>query len=402
VGMAIATGTDAPYFDPYDVEINADPYPHYARLREEAPAYHNERYDFWALSRFEDVERAHLNWQVFTSTRSDILDVIKAGVKLPPGVILFEDPPEHTRHRGIMSRVFTPKRMAALEDQVRDYCVRCLDPLVGSSGFDIIEELAAQLPMRVIGMLLGIPESEQVAVRDKTDKDLRTRPGQPMKVREGTVANGDMFADYVDWRAENPSDDLMTKLLTAEFEDTDGEKRTLTREEVLTYTTVLAGAGNETTGRLIGWLAKLLAEHPDQRRDVVADLDLVPQVIDEALRFEPTGHASARYVTQDIEYHGVTIPEGSAILLLMASANRDHRKYENPDVFDIHRADTSHITFGFGLHYCLGANLARLEGRVALEELLKRFPEWDVDTDGMKLASTTTVRGWERMPIVLP
>jgi len=374
----------------------------YERLREEAPAYYNDRYDFWALSRFEDVEKAHLNWQVFSSTRSDILDIIKAGVELPPGVILFEDPPIHTMHRGVLSRVFTPKRMAALEDQVRDDCVRCLDPLVGSSGFDIIEELAAQLPMRVIGMLLGIPEEDQVAVRDKTDADLGTRPGQPMKVREGTVANGDMFAEYIDWRAKHPSDDLMTKLLNAEIEDEHGEKRTLTRQEVLTYTTVLAGAGNETTGRLIGWLAKLLAEHPEQRREVVEDMSLVPRVIDEALRFEPTGHASARYVMQDIEYHGRTIPEGSAILLLMASANRDPRRYENPDVFDIHRGDISHLTFGFGLHYCLGANLARLEGRVALEELLKRFPEWDVDRDRMKLAPTTTVRGWERMPIVLP
>ena len=391
-----------PYYDPYDVEINADPYPFYERLREEAPAYHNERYDFWALSRHADVEEAHKNWQVFSSTRSDILDIIKAGVQLPPGVILFEDPPTHTMHRGLMSRVFTPRRMADLEDQVRDYCVRCLDPLVGSGGFDIIEELAAQLPMRVIGMLLGIPEEDQAAVRDKTDRDLRSRPGQPMHVREGTVANGEMFADYIDWRADHPSDDLMTKLLTAEFEDEHGVNRTLTRDEVLTYTTVLAGAGNETTGRLIGWLAKLLAEHPDQRRDVVEDRSLVPRVIDEALRFEPTGHATARYVMEDVEYHGVTIPEGAALLMLMASANRDPRKYDDPDVFDIHRADVSHITFGFGLHYCLGANLARLEGRVALEELLARFPEWDVDPDGMELAPTTTVRGWAKMPIVLP
>jgi cytochrome P450 len=390
------------YFDPYDVEINADPYPVYERLREEAPAYHNERYDFWALSRHEDVEKAHLNWQVFSSTRSDILDIIKSGVTLPPGVILFEDPPLHTMHRGLLSRVFTPKRMAALEDQVREYCIRCLDPLVGSGGFDIITELAAQLPMRVIGMLLGIPEEDQVAVRDKTDADLRTRPGQPMKIREGSVANGEMFAEYIEWRSKHPSDDLMTKLLNAEFEDEHGETRKLTRDEVLTYTTVLAGAGNETTGRLIGWLAKLLAEHPDQRREVVEDRSLVPRVIDEALRFEPTGHASARYVMKDVEYHGVTIPEGSAILLLMASANRDPRRYDDPDVFDIHRDDISHLTFGFGLHYCLGANLARLEGRVALEELLNRFPEWDVDYDGMKLAPTTTVRGWERMPIVLP
>ncbi len=391
-----------PYFDPYDVAINADPYPAYERLREEAPAYYNDRYDFWALSRHADVEKALVNWQVFSNTRSDILDVIKAGVKLPPGVILFEDPPEHTMHRGLLSRVFTPRRMAALEDQVREYCVRCLDPLVGSNGFDIITELAAQLPMRVIGMLLGIPEEDQVAVRDKTDADLRTRPGQPMKVREGTVANGDMFADYIEWRSKHPSDDLMTQLLNAEFEDGAGEKRTLTRDEVLTYTTVLAGAGNETTGRLIGWLAKLLAEHPDQRREVIEDRSLIPRVIDEALRFEPTGHATARYVMEDIDYYGRTIPAGSPILLLMAAANRDPRRYERPDVFDIHRDDISHLTFGFGLHYCLGANLARLEGRVALDELLNRFPEWDVDTDGMKLASTSTVRGWERMPLVLP
>ena len=389
------------YFDPYDVDINADPYPVYARLREEAPAYYNDRYDFWALTRHADVEQGLLNWQVFSSTRSDILDVIKAGVKLPPGVILFEDPPEHTMHRGLLSRVFTPRRMAALEGQVRDYCARCLDPLVGSRGFDIITELAAQLPMRVIGMLLGIPEDDQVAVRDKTDADLRTRPGQPMQVREGTVANGDMFAEYIEWRSKHPSDDLMTQLLNAEFEDEHGEKRTLTRQEVLTYTTVLAGAGNETTGRLIGWLAKLLAEHPDQRREVVEDRSLIPRVIDEALRFEPTGHATARYVMEDVEYHGATIPAGSAILMVLAAANRDPRRYTNPDVFDLHRDDIQHLTFGYGLHYCLGANLARLEGRVALDELLNRFPEWDVDYAGMQLASTSTVRGWERMPLVI-
>jgi cytochrome P450 len=398
--MSTSTDTE-PYFDPYDVGINADPYPHYARLREEAPAYYNDRYDFWALSRHTDVEKALVNWQVFSNTRSDILDVIKAGVKLPPGVILFEDPPLHTMHRGLLSRVFTPKRMAALEDQVRDYCVKCLDPLVGSTGFDIITELAAQLPMRVIGMLLGIPEEDQVAVRNKTDADLRTRPGQPMKVREGAVANGDMFADYIEWRSKHPSDDLMTQLLNAEFEDEHGEKRTLTREEVLTYTTVLAGAGNETTGRLIGWLAKLLAEHPDQRREVVDDRTLISRVIDEALRFEPTGHATARYVMQDVEYHGTTIPAGSPILLLLAAANRDPRRYPDPDVFDIHRDDIQHLTFGFGLHFCLGANLARLEARVALDELLNRFPEWDIDRGGMTLASTSTVRGWERMPLVL-
>ncbi|HZP30450.1 MAG TPA: cytochrome P450 [Acidimicrobiia bacterium] len=396
------TTTAAVSYDPYDVAINADPYPTYARLREEAPAYYNEQYDFWALSRFDDVNQALLNWQTFSNTRSDILDIIKAGVELPPGVILFEDPPLHTMHRGLMSRVFTPRRMAALEDQVREFCVRCLDPLVGSGGFDIVAELASVMPMRVIGMLLGIPESDQVAVRDKTDANLRTEPGKPMDVKEEEVANGDMFSEYVEWRAEHPADDLMTQLLNAEFEDEHGETRRLTRQEVLTYTAVIAGAGNETTGRLIGWLAKVLAEHPDQRRAVVEDRSLLPNVIDETLRFEPTGHATARSVMVDVEYHGVTVPAGSPILLLIASANRDPRRYADPDVYDIRRDDVQHLTFGYGLHYCLGASLARLEGRVALDELLNRFPEWDIDEANAALAPTSTVRGWERLPLVIP
>jgi cytochrome P450 len=398
--MTLASDTGV-YFDPYDVDINADPYPTYRRLREEAPIYHNERYDFWALSRHEDVHEALLNWQTFSNTRSPILDIIKAGVELPPGVILFEDPPVHTMHRALMSRVFTPRQMAALEGQCREFCARCLDPLVGSGGFDIVRELAAVMPMRVIGMLLGIPEEDQVAVRNRSDSNLRTEPGKPMEVREEAVANGDMFADYIEWRATHPSDDLMTQLLNAEFEDEHGEKRTLTRREVLTYTATLAGAGNETTGRLIGWLAKVLAEHPDQRRAVVADRSLLPNVIDETLRFEPTGHAAARFVMQDVEYYGTTVPAGSAILLLFASANRDPRRYDHPDAYDITREDVQHLTFGYGMHFCLGASLARLEGRVALDELLDRFPEWDVDYDNIKLAPTSTVRGWERLQIVL-
>ena len=389
------------YYDPYDVDINADPYPTYTRLREEAPIYHNERYDFWALTRHEDVQKALVNWQVFSSSRGDLLDILRAKIELPKGVVMWEDPPLHTTHRGILSRVFTPKRMAQLEDQVRAYCIRCLDPLVGTAGFDIITELASMLPMRVIGMLLGIPEQDQIAVRNRTDRDLRTRPGQPMVIVEEEVVTGEQFADYIDWRAEHPSDDLMTILLNAEFEDETGETRSLTRQEVLTYTSVLAGAGNETTGRLIGWLAKVLAEHPDQRRLVVEDRSLLQNVIEETLRFEPTGHANARYVTEDIEYYGTTMPAGSAVLLIMASANRDPRRFDEPDRYDILRKDVQHLTFGYGLHFCLGTHLARLEGRVALDELLNRWTEWEVDYSGIKLASTSTVRGWERLPLIV-
>jgi cytochrome P450 len=391
----------AVYYDPYDVGINADPYPTFTRLRDEAPIYYNERFDVWALSRHADVEAGLRSWQTFSSSRGDILEIVQSGMELPSGVVMFEDPPDHSMHRGLMSRVFTPRRMAALEDQVRDFCARCLDPLVDLDGFDIVAELGSVMPMRVIGMLLGIPESDQIAVRDRSDAFLRTTAGEPMRLRQDAIANGEMFADYIDWRASNPSDDLMTALLRSEFEDSDGVTRTLTRDEVLTYTQVIAGAGNETTGRLIGWLAKVLAEHPDQRRELVEDRSLIPRAIDETLRFEPTGPHVARWVAQDVDYYGTTVPAGSAMLLLVGAANRDERRHDRPDEFDIHRDDVQHLTFGYSLHYCLGANLARLEGRVALDELLNRFPSWEVDYDGARLAPTSTVRGWEAMPIIV-
>jgi cytochrome P450 len=293
--------------------------------------------------------------------------------------------------------------MAEIEDQIRQYCVRCLDPHVGSDGFDIIADLASMMPMRVIGMLLGIPEENQIEVRDANDANLRTKPGTPMKVVDAdAIADGRIYADYVDWRAKNPSDDLMTALLNVEFEDEFGVNRKLTRKEVLHYTQVVAGAGNETTGRLIGWLAKVLAEHPDQRRVVLEDRSLLTRTVDETLRFEPTGPHVARWIARDVECYGTTVAAGSAMLLLFGAANRDPRRYQDPDTFDIHRENISHITFGKGVHYCLGANLARVEGRVALDELLNRWPEWDIDYDTARLAPTSTVRGWEELRLVLP
>ena len=278
--------------------------------------------------------------------------------------------------------------------------MRCLDPFVGADRFDFVTDLGAEMPMRVIGMLLGIPDADQPAIRDRSDDVIRTKPGQPMRVNHNFLT-GELFEEYIDWRAEHPSDDLMTKLLTTEFEDETGRIRTLTRQEVLVYTQVLAGAGNETTGRLIGWLGKVLAEHPDQRRELVADRSLIPNTIEETLRYEPTGPHIARYVARDVEYYGTTVPAGSAMLLLVGSANRDERHYEDPDRFDIRRDVGHNLTFGYGVHFCLGAALARLEGRVALDEVLNRFPEWEIDYDNMQQAHSSTVRGWASMPVVV-
>jgi cytochrome P450 len=389
------------YYDMYSVEINADPYPVYRRLREEAPIYYNDIHDFFAVSRFEDVEKGLLDAQTYISGRGAILEVIKADIEIPPGVIIFEDPPRHTIHRRLLSRAFTPRRVAELEPKIREFCAHSLDPLVGSDGFDVIADFGAQMPMRVISMLLGIPESDQESVRDHVDASLRTKEGEPMKV-EGNIVTGAMFADYIDWRADHPSDDIMTELLNVEFTDETGTVRKLTRTELLTYLEVLAGAGNETTTRLIGWTAKVLAEHPDQRCQVVDDRSLVPNTIEEILRYEPPAHHMARVVAHEVEIRGETLPVDSVVIFLVASANRDDRRHPNGDRFDIHRQVGQTLTFGGGIHFCLGAALARLEGRIVLDELLNRFPEWDVDLEQANLSPTSTVRGWETLPVVIP
>jgi cytochrome P450 len=399
--MTTTTGSDV-YYDPYDVGIHADPYPVFRRLREEAPLYRNDAHDFYALSRFEDVERGLVDRETYISGRGAILELIKADMEIPPGVIVFEDPPIHTMHRGLLSRVFTPKKMNALEPKIREFCARSLEPLVGAGGFDFIHDLGAQMPMRVIGMLLGIPEQDQEAIRDRADAELRTKPGKPMKYSKEKFVTGEAFAEYIDWRAEHPSDDLMTELLHAEFEDETGATRRLRRDEALTYVNVVAGAGNETTTRLIGWAGRVLADHPDQRRELVEDRTLIPNAIEEILRYEPPAPHVARYVTRNVEHYGQTVPEGSVMILLVGAANRDDRRYPEGDRFDIHRDVGQHLAFGYGIHFCLGAALARLEGRVALDEVLQRFPEWEVDRDNARLSPTSTVRGWETLPVFTP
>jgi cytochrome P450 len=387
------------YFDPYDVAIHADPYPTLKRLRDEAPLYYNERYDFYALSRFADVQAAFRDHVTYSSARGTILEAIKAGITIPTGVFIMEDPPMHTAHRGLLSRVFTPKKVSALEPEIRRYCAEVLDPLVGAGGFDFVADVGAKVPMRVIGMLLGIPEADQEEIRQAGDERLRREPGQPSQRAGRSLTDPTFFGDYLDWRARNPADDLMSDLLAVEFEDQTGAVRRLTRDEILTFVNVLASAGNETTNRLIGWTGKVLADHPDQRRELVADRSLLPGAVEETLRFEPPSINGCRFVARDVEVHGRTVPGGSAMLLLRGAANHDERAFPpDGDVFDIHRTGGTHVTFGYGIHFCLGAALARIEGRIVLDEVLDRFPAWEVDEDAAALDSSV-VRGWRTLPV---
>ncbi|MEV0358224.1 cytochrome P450 [Nocardia sp. NPDC050697] len=396
--MTTSAASDV-YYDPYDVELNADPFPMFKRLRDQLPLYYNEKHDFYAISRWADVNAALIDHATYSSAKGAIIELIKADIEIPPGVVIFEDPPIHDIHRGLLSRMFTPRKIQALEAQIRQYCVDSLEPHVGTGKLDFIADIGAQMPMRTIGLLLGIPEQDQEAIRDFANEQMRTEEGKPMKAASEGMDTGDIFSAYIDWRVENPSDDIMTELLNVEFEDQNGEWRKLTRAELLTYVNVVSGAGNETTTRLIGWAGRVLADHPDQRRRLVENPKLIPKAVEELLRFQPPAPHVARYVTRDVELHGQTVPAGSAMMMLIGAANRDERQFApDGDVFDIDRDARGHLSFSVGTHFCLGSALARLEGRIALEEILKRFPEWEVDSAAARLSPTSTVRGWETLP----
>ena len=396
------TSTAELYYDPFDFETDTDPYPIWKRLRDERPLYYNDRYDFYAVSRFEDVDRCSTDWRTFSSAKGTVLELIRSGVEVPPGSVLFEDPPLHDLHRALLSRVFTPRKVSAIEPKLREFFARSLDPFIGTTGFDFMADLGSQLPMRTIGMLLGIPEADQEAIRDRIDDGLRLADGSMPDLEArfgGDETPGSEFEAYLDWRAEHPSDDLMSELLYSEFEDDTGTVRRLSRAEVLGYVNLLAAAGNETTARLIGWTGKVLADHPDQREALVEDPGLIPNAINEILRYESPSPIQARYVTRDVELHGDIVPAGSVLLLLTGSANRDERRFPDSDRFDVRRTIDRHLSFGYGIHFCLGAALACLEARVALEEVLERFPSWEVDEANAVRTRTSTVRGWDRLPV---
>jgi cytochrome P450 len=385
------------HWDPFHMN-DPDPYPMLKRLRDEAPLYYNEKTGFYALSRYDDCEVGLTDRELFSSAQGSVVDVIKNQTPIPPGMFIFYDAPAHTVWRSLFGKMFTPRRMKALEPQIRDFTRRLLDPLVDARSFDFAQDFAEKLPMQVIGMLLGIPEADLDEVHRRSAAGMRNDTGAPKPATGVMFDGGESFADYIDWRVNNPSDDMMTEFLNLEFEDETGTTRKLTRLELLIVCNFFAVAGNETTAKLIGWMGKVLAEHPDQRRQINADRSLIPQTIEETLRFESIAPHVARVNTRDVEYYGQTIPAGSCVAFVTHAANRDERVFANPDVFDIHRERKPHMTFGYGWHVCLGNPLARLETRIAFEEVLDRFPDWEIDAARSTLVPSSTVRGYDHLP----
>jgi cytochrome P450 len=392
--------TREPYWDPYHADQREAPYEIWRRLRDDAPVYHNERYGFWALSRFADVLAASLDTATFSSARGITLDTIGDPIHLP--MMIMMDPPLHDAYRKVVSRAYTPRRIASLEDRIRQLCAEYLDPFVSAGTFDFVRDFGMRLPVMVISSLLGFPEEDHDQLREWSDVGLHREEGkegptpEALKVQELTIA---YYMGQVQGRRLEPRDDLISALVQADLETPDGAVRKLDDLEVMGMMALISNAGNETVARMLGWSALVLDDFPDARAEMAENPSLIPSGVEELLRYEAPSPIQGRYVTRDVEMHGTVIPEGAKLALLTGSAGRDERKYPNPDTYDIHRQIDRHVTLGYGAHYCLGAALARMEAKVALTEVLRRFPTWEVDRSSVTYVATNTVRGPSSVPV---
>ena len=391
------------YWDPFDTEIDSAPHAVWRQMRDEQPVYRNDRYDFWALSRFADVELCHRQPGIFSSANGTVLELMGPHMRAS-GQIIFMDPPEHTSLRSLVSRAFTPRRTIELEDRIRQECVTLLDRVAGQNSFDFVQDFGAQLPSRVISMLVGVPPEDREAQRHNIDQVFHIEPGVGMinDISFGAqIALFEYLSGLVESRRKEPQDDLISDLVAAEITEPDGRVRHLDTREVSSFANLLYSAGTETVGRLLGNAAVVLAEFPDQRAALVADPSLIPNAVEELLRFEAPSPVQGRWTTEEVTFHGVTIPADSKVLLLTGSAGRDDRAFPDPDRFDVRRKFPHHVAFGYGIHFCVGAALARIEGRVALEEALKRYPTWEVDPEHVVRQHTSTVRGYSQVHVAV-
>jgi cytochrome P450 len=376
-------------YDPFSPALDDDPYPAYRWLRDRAPLYRNERLGFWAVSRFQDVWQAFGDWRAFSSARG----TTPGAARTQAPMILHMDPPEQARLRNLVSQHFTPRRIAALEPEVRALAAACLDPLIGSGGCDIVAALGARLPMDVISALLGIPPADRAQVREWGCAIAEVEDGRGSAAPaalQAAASLGAYFGEQIRERRGRPRDDeLMSALVEAGLDDA----------HAVAFCVLLAGAGGDTTTKFLGNAVVALASHPEQRRRLVAEPGLAPRAVEELLRYEPVAQFQFRWVTREVELHGGQLRRGDWLVLVQGAAARDEREYPEPDRLDLGRAPRRSLSFGRGAHVCLGAHLARLEGRVMLEELHRRFPRYELVEDGLVRAHTTNLRGFRAVPL---
>lgn len=377
-------------YDPYSYEIDDDPYPLYRRMRDEAPLYRNDRLDFWALTRFDDCHAAFLDWQSYSSAQGTVLELM-GDERLAGSMIIFMDPPRQTRYRNLVSKAFTPARIGDLSQRIREIAVGHLARLEGRSHFDVVEEFTTRLPMDVISTMLGIPAEDRDTVRDWSNAVLHRDPGSPLPTQAGFAAMRklhDYMQELITARRKQPRDDMTTVLVEAEVE---GHR--LEDVEIRSFVQLLATAGNETVAKLLATAFYWLDRHPDQRRHLVSDPTLCANAVEEFLRFDPPSQYQGRVLARPVTLHGQTLPIGSRVLIVNGASGRDERKFPDPDALDVRRKIDVHLGFGFGRHICLGASLARMESRIALEEFLGRWPEYSVREGGVRRMHSSNVRG---------
>jgi cytochrome P450 len=382
-------------YDPFSYEQDADPYPVYRRMRDEAPVYYNPRLDFYAFTRFQDNLDAFLDTDTYSSSWGTSLEFMDTP-KPDSGLIIYMDPPRHTRYRNLVSKAFTPQSIAKLEPEIRRIAREHLDRLVGRERFDVVREFTSRLPMDVISALVGIPEADRYEVQKKSNLMLHREPGNPLPVKEAFVAQAELMkyvtALIADRRAR-PRDDLMSRLVQVEVTDENGEHARLSDDDLRAFFMLLATAGNETVTKFLASVYVELWRNPDQGRALVADPSLAANAVEETLRYDPPSQYQGRVTLRETQLHGVDIPKHAKVLLVNGASGRDERKFPDPDRYDVRREIDMHLGLGYGRHVCLGAHLARMESRIGIQEFLARFPEYEIPEGGMERMHSSNVRG---------
>ena len=389
-------------FDPFSEQFFNGAWETYRRMQEEAPVYYSEEYDFYALTRHEDVAAGLKDFETYSSAYGIDLSMVRSGERPPPSII-FMDPPDHRHMRSLLNKVFTPRAIQSQKQMVTDK----IDKYLGAADpdrFDVVQDLSGPFPVEVITTMLGVPEEQAQQVRHWIDESLTREPGQVEVGESGMQANINtamLYYDLVKQRRDAPRDDLFTKLVEAELECENGEKRRLDDLEIAGFATLLGGAGAETVTKLIGNAPVVFGRFPEQWQKLLDDRSKIPAAVEELLRYEAPSQYQVRRSMKDVQLHGVTIPAGKPIFLINGAANRDPEAWTDPDKFDVDRdrTEAQNMGFGYGIHSCLGAALARMESALALEKLLDYMPRYEVDWDGCQRVHMQNVMGWKHVPV---
>jgi cytochrome P450 len=393
-----------PEFDPFSDSFFDDPNETYRWMRDEAPVYHSGRWDFYALSRHEDVVAAHRDWETFSSAYGVTLDILSMRQRMHTNMMIIMDPPEHDRLRKLVRTVFTRRAIDGLEPLVTQVITGFLDGLAGQDSFDMVADFAALFPVEVISSMLGIPAGERQQIRVWTDEFLHREKSNPNVTERGVIASLEMHRYMLELarrKRRTPDDLIISRLVAASYEDDDGTLQRMSDDDIASFAVVLAAAGSETVTKLIGNGVLAVHQNPDQWQLILEDPRRIPGAVEEMLRLQPPSQYQGRFTTRDVTLHGVTIPAGSPTLLITGAATRDPRAYDRPDVFDISRSPSTTVVFGFGVHSCLGTWLARLEGRVAFEQIRARWPGFTVDLAGLRRVTMSNVAGYSHVPVRL-